>query len=120
MGIGEDLVSEAEGRLGRAAIQTRGMSRMLARSRRTPADQDTMPRSRRKAGDAVVAADESSRRSVLAAPGGADDAAAPRTTEGTMTIRKGLYTTAGGEYKMEYKPSGQASCGFGARWATAR
>jgi hypothetical protein len=27
-------------------------------------------------------------------------------------IRKGLYTTAGGEYKMEYQPSGQASCGF--------
>jgi hypothetical protein len=27
-------------------------------------------------------------------------------------IRKGLYTTAGGEYKMEYQPTGQASCGF--------
>jgi hypothetical protein len=27
-------------------------------------------------------------------------------------IRKGQYTTAGGEYKMEYQPSGQASCGF--------
>jgi hypothetical protein len=27
-------------------------------------------------------------------------------------MRKGLYTTAGGEYKMEYQPSGQASCGF--------
>jgi concanavalin A-like lectin/glucanase superfamily protein len=27
-------------------------------------------------------------------------------------IRKGLYTTPGGEYKMEYQPSGQASCGF--------
>jgi hypothetical protein len=27
-------------------------------------------------------------------------------------IRKGLYTSAGGEYKMEYQPSGQASCGF--------
>ena len=27
-------------------------------------------------------------------------------------IRKGLYTTSGGEYKMEYQPSGQASCGF--------
>jgi hypothetical protein len=27
-------------------------------------------------------------------------------------IRKGLYTTAGGEFKMEYQPSGQASCGF--------
>ena len=27
-------------------------------------------------------------------------------------IRKGLYTTAGGEYKMEWQQSGQASCGF--------
>jgi hypothetical protein len=27
-------------------------------------------------------------------------------------IRKGLYTSSGGEYKMEYQPSGQASCGF--------
>jgi concanavalin A-like lectin/glucanase superfamily protein len=27
-------------------------------------------------------------------------------------IRKGLYTTSGGEFKMEYQPSGQASCGF--------
>jgi hypothetical protein len=27
-------------------------------------------------------------------------------------IRKGLYTTAGGEYKMEWQPTGQASCGF--------
>ena len=27
-------------------------------------------------------------------------------------IRKGLYETAGGEYKMEYQPSGQVSCGF--------
>jgi len=27
-------------------------------------------------------------------------------------IRKGLYTTGGGEFKMEYQPSGQASCGF--------
>jgi hypothetical protein len=27
-------------------------------------------------------------------------------------FRKGLYTTTGGEYKMEYQPSGQASCGF--------
>src|SRR5439155_1502445 len=26
--------------------------------------------------------------------------------------RKGLYTTSGGEFKMEYQPSGQASCGF--------
>ncbi|MDX6708282.1 MAG: trimeric autotransporter adhesin [Solirubrobacteraceae bacterium] len=27
-------------------------------------------------------------------------------------MRKGLYTTPGGEYKMEEQPSGQASCGF--------
>jgi hypothetical protein len=27
-------------------------------------------------------------------------------------IRKGLSTTAGGEYKMEFQHSGQASCGF--------
>ena len=27
-------------------------------------------------------------------------------------IRKGLYTTSGGEWKMEYQPTGQASCGF--------
>ena len=27
-------------------------------------------------------------------------------------IRKGKYTTTGGEFKMEYQPSGQASCGF--------
>ena len=27
-------------------------------------------------------------------------------------IRKGYYTTTGGEYKVEYQPSGQASCGF--------
>jgi hypothetical protein len=27
-------------------------------------------------------------------------------------IRKGLFSTVGGEYKMEYQPSGQASCGF--------
>jgi hypothetical protein len=27
-------------------------------------------------------------------------------------IRKGLYTTSGGEFKMEYQPTGQASCGF--------
>ena len=27
-------------------------------------------------------------------------------------IRKGLYTSSGGEFKMEYQPSGQASCGF--------
>jgi hypothetical protein len=27
-------------------------------------------------------------------------------------IRKGQYTTPGGEWKVEYQPSGQASCGF--------
>ena len=27
-------------------------------------------------------------------------------------FRKGQYTTSGGEWKMEYYPSGQASCGF--------
>ena len=27
-------------------------------------------------------------------------------------IRKGQYTTSGGEFKMEYQPTGQASCGF--------
>jgi hypothetical protein len=27
-------------------------------------------------------------------------------------IRKGVYTTAGGEFKMEYQYTGQASCGF--------
>ena len=27
-------------------------------------------------------------------------------------IRKGYYTTSGGEWKVEYYPSGQASCGF--------
>jgi hypothetical protein len=27
-------------------------------------------------------------------------------------IRKGEYTTSGGEYKMEFQPTGQASCGF--------
>ena len=27
-------------------------------------------------------------------------------------IRKGYYTTTGGEYKVEYQPTGQASCGF--------
>jgi hypothetical protein len=27
-------------------------------------------------------------------------------------LRKGLFTSAGGEYKVEYQPSGQASCGF--------
>ena len=27
-------------------------------------------------------------------------------------FRKGQYTTSGGEWKMEYQPNGQASCGF--------
>jgi hypothetical protein len=27
-------------------------------------------------------------------------------------MRKGVYATAGGEWKVEYQPSGQASCGF--------
>ncbi len=27
-------------------------------------------------------------------------------------IRKGVYTSSGGEFKMEYQPGGQASCGF--------
>jgi hypothetical protein len=37
--------------------------------------------------------------------------AVPATPDWDL-IRKGLYTTAGGEFKMEYQPSGQASCGF--------
>jgi hypothetical protein len=36
---------------------------------------------------------------------------APATPDWDV-IRKGLYTTPGGEYKMEYQPTGQASCGF--------
>jgi hypothetical protein len=36
---------------------------------------------------------------------------APATPDWDL-IRKGLYTTPGGEYKMEEQPSGQASCGF--------
>lgn len=36
---------------------------------------------------------------------------APPTPDWDL-VRKGLYTTAGGEYKMEYQPSAQASCGF--------
>jgi hypothetical protein len=36
---------------------------------------------------------------------------APATPDWDL-FRKGLYTTTGGEYKMEYQPSGQASCGF--------
>jgi hypothetical protein len=27
-------------------------------------------------------------------------------------LRKGLFTSAGGEYKVEYQPTGQASCGY--------
>jgi hypothetical protein len=27
-------------------------------------------------------------------------------------IRKGVFTSAGGEFKVEYQPSGQATCGF--------
>ena len=37
--------------------------------------------------------------------------AAPATPDWDL-IRKGLFTSAGGEYKVEYQPSGQASCGF--------
>jgi concanavalin A-like lectin/glucanase superfamily protein len=37
--------------------------------------------------------------------------ATPATPDWDL-IRKGLATTAGGEYKVEYQPSGQASCGF--------
>lgn len=37
--------------------------------------------------------------------------ATPATPDWDL-IRKGLFTTAGGEYKVEYQPSGQASCGF--------
>jgi concanavalin A-like lectin/glucanase superfamily protein len=33
-------------------------------------------------------------------------------TEDWDLIRKGVFTTAGGEFKMEYQPNGQASCGF--------
>ena len=36
---------------------------------------------------------------------------APATPDWDL-IRKGLFTTAGGEYKVEYQPTGQASCGF--------
>jgi len=36
---------------------------------------------------------------------------APATPDWDL-IRKGLFTTTGGEYKVEYQPSGQASCGF--------
>ena len=33
-------------------------------------------------------------------------------TEDWDLIRKGVFTTAGGEFKMEYQPTGKASCGF--------
>jgi hypothetical protein len=36
---------------------------------------------------------------------------APATPDWDI-IRKGLFDSAGGEYKVEYQPSGQASCGF--------
>ena len=36
---------------------------------------------------------------------------APATPDWDL-IRKGTSTTSGGEFKMEYQPSGQASCGF--------
>jgi hypothetical protein len=36
---------------------------------------------------------------------------APATPDWDL-MRKGLFTSAGGEYKMEYQPTGQASCGF--------
>ena len=36
---------------------------------------------------------------------------APATPDWDL-IRKGTYTSVGGEFKMEYQPSGQASCGF--------
>ena len=36
---------------------------------------------------------------------------APATPDWDL-IRKGKATTIGGEFKMEYQPSGQASCGF--------
>jgi hypothetical protein len=36
----------------------------------------------------------------------------PPPTEDWDLIRKGVFTTAGGEFKMEYQPDGTASCGF--------
>ena len=33
-------------------------------------------------------------------------------TEDWDLIRKGVFTTAGGEFKMEYQPTGKVSCGF--------
>ena len=36
---------------------------------------------------------------------------APATPDWDL-IRKGKFTSVGGEFKMEYQPSGQASCGF--------
>jgi concanavalin A-like lectin/glucanase superfamily protein len=35
-------------------------------------------------------------------------------------IRKGLFTSAGGEYKIEYQPSGKATCGFVGSTGTTR
>ena len=37
--------------------------------------------------------------------------AVPATPDWDL-IRKGQFTTAGGEFKVEYQPSGQATCGF--------
>jgi hypothetical protein len=37
--------------------------------------------------------------------------AVPATPDWDL-IRKGLFTSVGGEYKVEYQPTGQASCGF--------
>lgn len=37
--------------------------------------------------------------------------AVPATPDWDL-IRKGYYTSSGGEYKVEYQPSGQTSCGF--------
>jgi hypothetical protein len=37
--------------------------------------------------------------------------AVPATPDWDL-IRKGVFTTAGGEFKVEYQPSGQATCGF--------
>jgi hypothetical protein len=36
---------------------------------------------------------------------------APATPDWDL-IRKGLFTSAGGEYKVEFQPTGQASCGY--------
>jgi hypothetical protein len=37
--------------------------------------------------------------------------AVPATPDWDL-IRKGVFTTAGGEFKVEYQPSGQGTCGF--------